>query len=96
MLGSIPPRRILQGRRLQSSGEGKRLDAGGLVRYYEDLVAAIDRVDRGRHGGGRLGRRAELTKAIGKKIQLVGDDVFVPTPKRLADGIAKGVANSSW
>ena len=37
---------------------------------------------------------AALTSAIGKKIQLVGDDLFVTNPKRLADGIQRGTANS--
>ncbi len=37
---------------------------------------------------------AMLTKAIGSKVQLVGDDLFVTNPKRLADGIEQGVANS--
>ena len=35
-----------------------------------------------------------LTDKIGDKIQLVGDDLFVTNPARLADGIAKGSANS--
>ena len=35
-----------------------------------------------------------LTDAIGDKVQLVGDDLFVTNTKRLKDGIAKGVANS--
>lgn len=37
---------------------------------------------------------AELTKTIGDKVQLVGDDLFVTNTKRLAKGIDKGVANS--
>jgi enolase len=37
---------------------------------------------------------AELTKAIGDKVQLVGDDLFVTNSKRLAKGIEKGIANS--
>jgi enolase len=37
---------------------------------------------------------AALTREIGDKIQLVGDDLFVTNPLRLADGISKGVANS--
>jgi enolase len=37
---------------------------------------------------------AELTASLGTKLQLVGDDLFVTNPKRLADGIAKRVANS--
>jgi enolase len=35
-----------------------------------------------------------LTDLLGKKCQLVGDDLFVTNPLRLADGISKGVANS--
>src|SRR5258708_17083773 len=37
---------------------------------------------------------AALTREIGDKVQLVGDDLFVTNPKRLAEGIKKGVANS--
>jgi enolase len=37
---------------------------------------------------------ADLTKALGSKIQLVGDDNFVTNPKILAEGIQKGIANS--
>jgi enolase len=37
---------------------------------------------------------AELTKRIGKKVQLVGDDLFVTNTKRLQQGIEKGIANS--
>lgn len=37
---------------------------------------------------------AKLTQALGKKVRLVGDDLFVTNPKILAEGIEKGVANS--
>lgn len=37
---------------------------------------------------------AKITKKLGKKIQLVGDDVFVTNPKILAEGIKKGIANA--
>ena len=37
---------------------------------------------------------AKLTQALGKKVQLAGDDLFVTNPKILAEGIEKGVANS--
>jgi enolase len=37
---------------------------------------------------------ALLTKALGARVQLVGDDIFVTNPERLAKGIAGGVANS--
>ena len=35
-----------------------------------------------------------LTKALGKRLQLVGDDLFVTNTKRLAEGVEKGIANS--
>jgi enolase len=35
-----------------------------------------------------------LTEVLGSKIQLVGDDLFVTNPRRLAEGISKGIANS--
>src|SRR3546814_18564173 len=37
---------------------------------------------------------AALTERLGGKVQLVGDDIFVTNPQRLAEGIGKGVANS--
>jgi len=37
---------------------------------------------------------AHLTKALGRKVQLVGDDLFVTNTRILREGIAKGVANS--
>ncbi len=44
-----------KGGKYAMEGEGKSLDSGGMVKYLADLVARYpDRVDRGRHGGGRL------------------------------------------
>ena len=76
-------------------GEGKVLDAGGMTRYLEDLVQRypIISIEDGMAEDDWDGWLA-LTQALGKKIQLVGDDLFVTNPTRLADGIAKGVANS--
>ena len=53
-----------------------------------------DRLDRGRHGRGGLGRLEALTERIGDRCQLVGDDLFVTNPERLRRGIEAGVANS--
>ena len=77
------------------AGEGKTLDAAGMVRYYEDLVTGypIASIEDGMAEDDWAGWAA-LTAAIGGKCQLVGDDVFVTNPKRLADGIARGVANA--
>ncbi len=76
-------------------GEGKILDGEQLIRYYEDLVnnypifsiedaCAEDDYDSW----------AKITQALGKKIQLVGDDLFVTNPKILAKGIAQNLANA--
>ncbi|HXP73707.1 MAG TPA: phosphopyruvate hydratase [Stellaceae bacterium] len=76
-------------------GEGKTLDAAGLTKIYEDLVRRypIVSIEDGMAEDDVEGW-AHLTRSLGGKIQLVGDDNFVTNPKRLADGIAKGVANA--
>jgi enolase len=76
-------------------GEGKKLDSAGMVKYLEDLAARypIVSIEDGMAEDDWEGWAA-LTSAIGKKIQLVGDDLFVTNPKRLADGIGRGTANS--
>jgi enolase len=76
-------------------GEGKTLDAAGMVKYYETLVGRypIVSIEDGMAEDDWAGWQA-LTQALGRKIQLVGDDVFVTSPARLKDGIAKGVANA--
>jgi len=76
-------------------GEGKTLDSDGMVKLYADLVAKfpIVTIEDGMAEDDWKGWKA-LTDAIGKKVQLVGDDLFVTNPKRLADGISKGVANA--
>jgi enolase len=77
------------------SGEGKTLDSSGMVKYWADLVGKypIFSIEDGMAEDDWDGW-AELTSAIGAKTQLVGDDLFVTNPKRLADGIKKGVGNS--
>ncbi len=77
------------------AGEGKTLSAGELVKYYADLVKRypIISIEDGMAEDDWKGWAA-LTEELGGKVQLVGDDVFVTNPKRLADGIKKGVANS--
>ena len=76
-------------------GEGKKLDGAGMVKYLEDLAQRypIVSIEDGMAEDDWEGWAA-LTIAIGKKIQLVGDDLFVTNPKRLADGIQRGTANS--
>jgi len=76
-------------------GEGKTLDAAGMIKYYEGLISKYpivsieDALDEGDHEGW-----IEITKALGNKIQLVGDDLFVTNPRILKQGIADNKANS--
>jgi enolase len=76
-------------------GEGRKLDAGGMVDYWAELVGKypIISIEDGMAEDDWDGWKA-LTDRIGDKVQLVGDDLFVTNKRRLADGIAKGVANS--
>ena len=77
------------------AGEGKKLDAGEMAAYWADLTARfpIISIEDGMDENDWDGWKA-LTDAVGDKVQLVGDDLFVTNPARLADGIEKGVANS--
>ena len=77
------------------AGENRTLDAPGMVDYYADLTSKypIISIEDGLAEDDWDGWKA-LTHAIGDRVQLVGDDLFVTNPKRLADGIEKGVGNS--
>lgn len=76
-------------------GIGKTLGADEMARLYQDLCAnyPIKSIEDGMAEDDWDGWKA-LTDAIGATVQLVGDDLFVTNPVRLADGIEKGVANS--
>jgi enolase len=76
-------------------GEGKILSAEELTGYYSELCDAypIVSIEDGLAEDDWDGWKA-LTEALGDKVQLVGDDLFVTNPARLADGIDRGVANS--
>ena len=77
------------------SGEGKKLGSSEMADYYKDLCDRypIISIEDGMAEDDWDGWRA-LTELIGKRVQLVGDDLFVTNPARLRDGIAKGVANA--
>jgi enolase len=65
------------------------------IAFYEDLVERfpIVSIEDGMAEADAKGWLA-LTERLGRRVQLVGDDNFVTNPTRLADGIAKGVANA--
>ncbi|MFT8887482.1 MAG: phosphopyruvate hydratase [Ethanoligenens sp.] len=73
----------------------KKLSRGELINFWSDLVSKypIVSLEDGLAEEDWEGW-TDLTKALGKKIQLVGDDLFVTNPARLAKGIKLGAANS--
>ena len=76
-------------------GEGRSLSSDQMVAYYADLVSKfpITSIEDGMAEDDWEGWAA-LTREIGDKVQLVGDDLFVTNTERLARGISDGVANS--
>lgn len=77
------------------AGEGKELSAEALVDFYEKLVdkypivSIEDGLDENDWDGWEV-----LTARLGKKVQLVGDDLFVTNTKKLAEGIERSIGNS--
>jgi len=76
-------------------GEGRTLDRDGMVRLYEDLCDRypIISIEDGMAEDDWDGWSA-LTTALGKRVQLVGDDIFVTNVTRLKRGIAGHIANA--
>jgi len=76
-------------------GEGRKLSSAEMVEFYArwmdayPIVSIEDGMAEGDWEGWKL-----LTERLGKKIQIVGDDVFVTNPKIFAKGIEAGIANS--
>ncbi|MBB5324320.1 enolase [Anoxybacillus tepidamans] len=76
-------------------GEGVVKTSEEMVAWYEELVnkypiiSIEDGLDENDWAGHKL-----LTERLGKKVQLVGDDLFVTNTKKLAQGIEQGVGNS--
>jgi len=77
------------------SGEQKTLDRDGMVQYWVDLVGKypIVTIEDGLAENDWEGHQA-LTRAIGDRCQLVGDDLFVTNPKLLQRGIDSNTANA--
>ena len=77
------------------AGEGKVFEADGMVNYLADLcerfpiVSIEDGCAEDDFDGWKM-----LTDRLGDRVQIVGDDLFVTNPARLAAGIGEGLANS--
>ncbi|QDH17820.1 phosphopyruvate hydratase [Swingsia samuiensis] len=76
-------------------GEGKEFDSSGMISYLEDLASKypIASIEDGLAEDDWEGW-VELTSRLGKKVQLVGDDLFVTNPERLRRGIKAGAGNA--
>jgi enolase len=76
-------------------GEGKTLDAAGMIQYYQTLINdyPIISIEDGLAEDDWDGW-CQLTQSIGDKVQLVGDDLFVTNVDRLQQGIKKSAANA--
>ncbi|HKM17773.1 MAG TPA: phosphopyruvate hydratase, partial [Limnochordia bacterium] len=81
--------------RYELAGEGKSLTTDEMIAFYENLIdkypiiSIEDPLSEDEWDGW-----LKLTKAVGHRVQLVGDDLFVTNTERLAKGIEIGVANS--
>jgi enolase len=77
------------------AGEGRELDSEGFVAFWVDLCDKypIVSIEDGMAEDDWEGWAA-LTRALGNRVQLVGDDLFVTNVERLSRGISEGVANS--
>ena len=84
-----------RGGKYEMKGEGKSLTSAENVAFLAGLAAdyPIISIEDGMSEDDWAGWKA-LTEALGDKIQLVGDDLFVTNPSRLAEGIKTGTANS--
>jgi enolase len=76
-------------------GEGRKLDAAGMVDLYADWVRKypIISIEDGLAEGDQPGWKL-ITEKLGGKIQLVGDDLFVTNPAIFREGIANHIANA--
>jgi enolase len=84
-----------KGGKYEMTGEGKSLTIAENVEFLAGLAAdyPIISIEDGCSEDDWDGWKM-LTDRLGDKVQLVGDDLFVTNPRRLAEGIAKGCANS--
>ena len=84
-----------KGGRYELSGEGKNLDTSEMIEFYTELcaeypIASIEDALAEDDWDGFV----SLTRELGEKVQIVGDDLFVTNSQRLRKGIELGAANS--
>lgn len=84
-----------QNKKYNMTGEGKNFTSDQMIEYYEQLINKypIISIEDGLSEDDWTGW-VNLTNALGKRIQLVGDDLFVTNPERLKKGIESGAGNA--
>ena len=81
--------------RYELAGEGQSLDIAGMIGYYENLLAKFPIASiEDACAENDIEGWAAMTAALGKRVQLVGDDLFVTNPAILAEGIRNNLANA--
>ena len=85
----------VQGNRYRLPKRGKELDTEDLIEYWEGLVSKYPILSiEDPLGEEDFSGWAELTRRLGSKVQLVGDDLFVTNLERLRQGIDEGAGNA--
>jgi enolase len=86
---------FFKGGKYELAGEGRSFDSAGFADYLAGLVSRypIITIEDGMSEGDWAGWKI-LTEKLGKKVQLVGDDLFVTNTKILREGIEKKIANA--
>jgi enolase 1/2/3 len=86
---------FFKGGKYELEGEGRSFDSAGFADYLAGLVSRypIITIEDGMSEGDWAGWKI-LTEKLGKKVQLVGDDLFVTNTKILREGIEKKIANA--
>lgn len=86
---------LYEGGRYRLEGQGRELDADGMIGLWEDFAARypLVSIEDGLAEDDWAGWRT-LTERLGDRVQLVGDDLFVTNVERLQRGIEEGVGNA--
>ena len=82
-------------KKYELTNENKVIDSDGLIKYYENIISSYPIISiEDPMSENDLDGWKNITKSLGKKIQLVGDDLFVTNVERLSEGIKNKIANS--
>jgi len=82
-------------KKYELTNENKVIDSDGLIKYYENIISSYPIISiEDPMSENDLDGWKNITKSLGKKIQLVGDDLFVTNVEKLSEGIKNKIANS--